>query len=48
MKHSQINRRVDYRTKPGVKTGEPYRTRLEPPPADAAVSHEPRVGVEVV
>ena len=26
-----------------METGEPYRTRLEPPPADPAVAHEPRV-----
>jgi len=31
-----------------METGEPYRTRLEPPPADAAVAHGPRAGVEVV
>lgn len=30
-----------------METGEPYRTRLEPPPADAAVAHGPRAGVEV-
>jgi hypothetical protein len=30
-----------------IETGEPYRTRLEPPPADPAVAHEPRSGVEV-
>ncbi len=30
-----------------IETGEPYQTRLEPPPADPAVAHEPRSGVEV-
>ena len=30
-----------------METGEPYRTRLEPPPADQAVAHEARTGVEV-
>ena len=25
-----------------MEAGEPYRTRLEPPPADPAVAHEPR------
>jgi hypothetical protein len=29
------------------ETGEAYRTRLEPPPADATVAHEGRMGVEV-
>lgn len=24
-----------------METGEPYKTRLEPPPADRAVAHEP-------
>jgi hypothetical protein len=33
--------------KRAMETGEPYRTRLEPPPADAAVAHEGRMGVEV-
>jgi len=28
-------------------TGETYRTRLEPPPADLSVAHAPRAGVEV-
>jgi len=27
-----------------METGEPYRTRLVPPPADAAVAHEGRAG----
>ena len=31
----------------GMETGEMYRTRLEPPPADPAVAHTPRAGVEV-
>ncbi len=30
-----------------IETGEPYQTRLDPPPADPAVAHEPRAGVEV-
>jgi hypothetical protein len=30
-----------------METGVPYRTQLPPPPADAAVVHEWRVGVEV-
>jgi hypothetical protein len=30
-----------------METWEPYRTRLEPPPADPEVAHEPRAGVEV-
>jgi hypothetical protein len=30
-----------------METGEVYRTRLEPPPADATVAHEGRMGVEV-
>ena len=29
-----------------METGEPYRTRLEPPPADPAVAHQPVAGVE--
>jgi hypothetical protein len=35
--------------KRAMETGEPYRTRLEPPPADAAVAHGPRekMGLEV-
>ena len=28
--------------KRAMETGEPYRTRLDPPPADPAVAHEPR------
>jgi hypothetical protein len=28
-----------------METGEAYRTRLEPPPADAAVAHEGRMGI---
>ena len=31
-----------------METGEAYRTRLEPPPADATVAHEGRMGAEVV
>jgi hypothetical protein len=30
-----------------MESGEPYRTRLEPGPADAAVAHVGRGGVEV-
>ncbi len=30
-----------------METGEPYRTRLEPPPADPAVAHAPRARIEV-
>ncbi len=30
-----------------METGEPYRTRLVPPPTDAAVAHEGRAGVDV-
>jgi len=30
-----------------METGEAYRTRLEPGPADAAVAHEPRERVQV-
>ncbi len=30
-----------------IESGEPYQTRLDPPPADAAVAHAPRTGVEV-
>ena len=33
--------------KQAMETGEPYRTRLEPPPADPAVAHEPRERVDV-
>jgi len=29
-----------------IETGEAYRTRLDPPAADAAVAHGPRVGVD--
>jgi hypothetical protein len=31
-----------------METVAPYRTRLEPPLADAAGAHEGRMGVEVV
>nr|WP_246035678.1 hypothetical protein [Dictyobacter kobayashii] len=48
----------DYRTKQvileiydemqrAIESGEPYQTRLDPPPADPAVAHPPRTGVEV-
>lgn len=48
----------DYRTKRmileiydemqrAIETGIPYRTRLDPPPADPAVAHPTRTGVEV-
>jgi len=30
-----------------IESGEPYQTRLDPPPADAAVAHAGRGGVEV-
>jgi len=30
-----------------IETGEPYRTRLEPPPADPSISHPPRMGTKV-
>ena len=30
-----------------MELGEAYRTRLEPGPADAAVAHEGKMGVEV-
>jgi hypothetical protein len=30
-----------------METGEPYRTRLEPPPADPAVAHGSRTGSRV-
>jgi len=30
-----------------METGEAYRTRLEPPPADVAVAHEGRMGVDI-
>ena len=49
----------EYRTKRGIlemydemrsamELGEAYRTRLVPPPADAAVAHEGRIGIRVV
>ncbi len=30
-----------------METGEPYETRLEPPPADPAVAHAPRERMEI-
>jgi len=33
--------------KRAMETGEPYRTRLEPPPADPAVAHAPKMSAEV-
>ena len=30
-----------------IESGEPYQTRLDPAPADAAVAHDARGGVEV-
>jgi hypothetical protein len=33
--------------KRAMEMGEAYRTRLEPPPADATVAHQGRMGVEV-
>jgi hypothetical protein len=30
-----------------METGEPYRTRLEPPPADPSVAHAPRERVDI-
>jgi hypothetical protein len=30
-----------------VETGEPYQTRLAPPPADPAVAHPPRKEIQV-
>ncbi len=33
--------------KRAMETGEPYRTRLEPPLADAAVAHEGKMGVDI-
>ncbi len=32
--------------KRAMETGEAYRTRLEPPPVDRAVAHEPRERVD--
>ena len=29
-----------------IETGEPYKTRLDPPPADPRVAHPPREGAE--
>ena len=45
----------DYRTKrvileiydaiqESIRTGQPYQTRLDPPPADPSIAHEVRVG----
>jgi len=31
-----------------MEMGEPYQTRLEPPPADPSVAHEGRMGAEVL
>ncbi|MFL5702314.1 MAG: hypothetical protein ACJ8AG_05725 [Ktedonobacteraceae bacterium] len=33
--------------KKAMETGEPYRTRLEPPPADPAVAHAPRERIDI-
>jgi len=30
-----------------IKSGKPYQTQLDPPPADTAVAHAGRGGVEV-
>jgi len=30
-----------------METVAPYRARLEPPPADVAVAHEGRMGVDI-
>src|SRR6266487_4385412 len=33
--------------KQAIETGEPYRTRLEPPPTDPSMAHPPRMGMKV-
>ena len=58
LKRDEEQRYGEYRTKRvileiydemrwAMETGEPYRTRLEPPPGDATVAHEPRTGIDV-
>jgi hypothetical protein len=32
--------------KQAIETGEPYRTQLEPPPADPSMAHPPRIGMK--
>jgi hypothetical protein len=58
VKHEDEKQYGDYRTKrvileiydelkQSIGTGEPYRTRLEPPPADPSMAHPPRMGTKV-
>ena len=56
VKRKDVKQYGEYRTKRvileiydemrrAMETEQPYRTRLDPPPADPAVAHPPREGV---
>ena len=58
MKEKEEKQYGEYRTKrvimeiydemrQAIESGVPYETRLEPPPADTAMAHEPRAEIEV-
>jgi len=59
LKQKEEKQYGDYRTKRvileiydemqrAMETGEPYKTQLEPPPADPSVAHEPREEIQIL